>query len=168
VSYPRLTATFPVLGTLAAAGLGGLGSARSAEFYGRIDQPEWAPPAGVFGPVWTLLYIMMAIAAVLVLRRAGWPAARTAMTLFAAQLALNALWPWLFFHWRLGAAALAEIAVLWIVLALTIAAFARVRRVAAVLLLPYLVWVSFAAALTWAVWRRNPSLLGLVSPIGAG
>ena len=128
-----------------------------------MDKPGWAPPAGVFGPVWTVLYIMMAIAAVLVLRRAGWPGARRPMALFGAQLALNALWTWLFFVWRLGGAALMEIVVLWLVLLLTILAFARVRRLAAVLLLPYLVWVSFAAALTYAVWRRNPELLALVS-----
>ena len=159
---PVLT-ILPVAGTVAAALLGGLGSARSAEFYAQLDKPGWAPPPGVFGPVWTVLYVMMAIAAVLVVRRAGWPGARRPMALFGMQLALNALWTWLFFVWRLGGAALLEIAVLWLVLLLTIVAFARVRRVAAVLLLPYLVWVGFAAALTYAVWRRNPELLALVS-----
>jgi benzodiazapine receptor len=161
VSGP-VRATLPMLGTLAAAVLGALGSVRSAEFYGVLAKPAWAPPPGVFGPVWTALYLSMAIAAVLVLRRAGWPGARAAMTLYAGQLALNALWTWLFFHWRLGAAAMAEIVLLWVAVLLTILAFARVRRVAAALLLPYLVWVTFAAALTWAVWRRNLTLLAVV------
>jgi tryptophan-rich sensory protein len=148
-----------VAGTIAAALIGGLGSARSGEFYQQLDKPGWAPPGAVFGPVWTVLYLLMAIAAVLVVRRAGWPAARPAMTLFAAQLALNALWPWLFFGSGLGAAALAEIVLLWLVLLLTVRSFAQVHRAAAALLLPYLAWVSFAALLTWAVWRRNPELL---------
>jgi benzodiazapine receptor len=161
VSGP-VRATLPMLGTLAAAVLGALGSVRSAEFYGVLAKPAWAPPPGVFGPVWTALYLSMAIAAVLVLRQAGWPGARAAMTLYAGQLALNALWTWLFFHWRLGAAAMAEIVLLWVAVLLTILAFARVRRVAAALLLPYLVWVTFAAALTWAVWRRNLTLLAVV------
>jgi tryptophan-rich sensory protein len=132
---------------------------RSGELYARLDKPEWAPPAWVFGPMWTVLYVLMAVAAVLVLRRAGWPGARPAMVLFGIQLALNALWPWLFFAWRQGAVSAVEIVGLLVVLVLTILAFARVHRVAATLLLPYLVWVGFATALTWSVWRRNPGLL---------
>jgi benzodiazapine receptor len=150
----------PVIATLAAALLGGLGSVRSGELYARLDKPEWAPPASVFGPMWTVLYVLMAVAAVLVVRRAGWPGARPAMVLFGIQLALNALWPWLFFAWRQGAVSLVEIVGLFVVLVLTILAFARVQRVAAALLLPYLAWVGFATALTWSVWRRNPGLLG--------
>ena len=155
-----LRLALPVIATLAAAIIGGLGSVRSGEFYARLDKPEWAPPASVFGPMWTVLYVLMAVAAVLVVRRAGWPGARPAMVLFGIQLALNALWPWLFFAWRLGAVSFAEIVGLLMVLLLTILAFARVHRVAAALLLPYLAWVGFATALTWSVWRRNPGLLG--------
>jgi benzodiazapine receptor len=153
----------PVLGTFAAALLGGLGSARSAEFYAALDKPGWAPPAGLFGPVWTVLYLMIAAAGVLVALRQEEPHTRPALWLFAAQLLLNALWPWLFFEWRLGGAAFAEIVVLWVVLVRTVLEFARIRPVAAALLLPYLGWVSFAAALTWAVWRRNPGLLALAA-----
>lgn len=149
----------PVLGTLAAALLAGWGSVRSGEFYAQLDKPGWAPPGSLFGPVWTILYIMMGIAAVLVVRRAGWSAARPAMTLFGAQLALNALWPWLFFKWRLGGVSLAEIVALWVVLLLTLLAFRRIHRLAAALLLPYLLWVTYATALTYSVWRRNPELL---------
>lgn len=154
-----LGAALPVLGTVAAALIGGLGSVRSGEFYRQLDRPDWAPPGSVFGPAWTVLYILMAVAAVLVLRRAGWPGARPAMMLFAAQLVLNALWPWLFFRWRLGAVSLVEIVLLWVVLLLTVVAFFRIHRAAGALLLPYLGWVSYAAALTLAVWRRNPQLL---------
>jgi tryptophan-rich sensory protein len=150
----------PVIATLAAALIGGLGSVRSGELYARLDKPEWAPPASVFGPMWTVLYALMAVAAVLVVRRAGWPGAKAAMMLFGIQLALNALWPWLFFRWRLGAVSLVEIVGLLVVLVLTVLAFARVHRGAAALLLPYLAWVGFATALTWSVWRRNPGLLG--------
>lgn len=150
----------PVIATLAAPIIGGLGSVRSGELYAQLDKPEWAPPASVFGPMWTVLYVLMAVAAVLVMRRAGWPGARPAMVLFGIQLALNALWPWLFFAWRLGAVSLVEIVSLFMVLVLTILAFARVHRVAAALLLPYLAWVGFATALTWSVWRRNSGLLG--------
>ena len=155
-----LRVALPVIATLAAAIIGGLGSVRSGELYAQLDRPEWAPPASVFGPMWTVLYVLMAVAAVLVVRRAGWPGARPAMVLFGIQLALNALWPWLFFAWRLGAVSLVEIVGLFVVLVLTILAFARVHRVAAALLLPYLAWVGFATALTWSVWRRNPGLLG--------
>ena len=155
-----LRLALPVIATLAAAIIGGLGSVRSGELYAQLDKPEWAPPASVFGPMWTVLYVLMAIAAVLVVRRAGWPGARPAMVLFGIQLALNAIWPWLFFAWRLGAVSLVEIVALFVVLVLTILAFARVHRVAAAALLPYLAWVGFATALTWSVWRRNPGLLG--------
>jgi tryptophan-rich sensory protein len=165
---PLVRAALAVLGTLAAALVGGLGSVRSGELYAQLEKPGWAPPGSVFGPVWTVLYVLMAVAAVLVLRRAGWPGAREAMMLFGAQLALNALWPWLFFRWRLGAVSLAEILALWVVLLLTVLAFGRVHRVAAALLLPYLAWVSYAAALTWAVWRRNPELLSAVSALRTG
>lgn len=151
--------TLAILATLATALIGGLGSTSSGEFYGQLDKPDWAPPPSVFGPVWTTLYVLMALAAVLVVRRAGWPGARVAMMLFGSQLALNALWPWLFFRWRLGAVSLAEIVALLLVLTLTVAEFARVHRVAAALLLPYLAWVGFATTLTWSVWRRNPGLL---------
>jgi tryptophan-rich sensory protein len=105
----------------------------------------------------------MALSAVLLLRRAGRRSTGAALPLFAAQLALNALWPWLFFRWRLGGGALVEIVALLVVLALTVRAFARIDRTAAALLLPYLGWVGFATALTWSVWRRNPDLLAAVT-----
>jgi tryptophan-rich sensory protein len=136
-----------------------MASVRAAEFYAELAKPAWAPAAGVFGPVWTVLYATMAVAAWLVIRALGWPLARPAIVLYAAQLAFNALWTWLFFRWRLGGAALVEIVVLWILVLLTVVAFWRARPLAGMLLLPYTVWVSFAAALTYAIWRRNPGVL---------
>jgi tryptophan-rich sensory protein len=140
-----------------AAALGAVATRQAPEFYAQLVRPDWAPPGWLFGPVWTLLYAMMAIAAWRVWRKAGFG---TALYLFLAQLALNALWSWLFFAWRLGGAAFGEILLLWLLIAATVAAFFRIDRLAAALLVPYLLWVSFACALTYAVWRANPQLLG--------
>ncbi|WP_242110528.1 TspO/MBR family protein [Luteimonas aquatica] len=144
----------------AAAAVGATASVRAAAFYGQLARPDWAPPAWLFGPVWTVLYTLMGIAAWLVWRVRGFAGARAALVLFLVQLALNAAWSWLFFAWRRGAIAFADIVVLWIMIAATLAGFWRVRPLAGALLLPYLLWVSFAAVLNYAVWRLNPSLLG--------
>lgn len=145
--------------TAAAALAGGAGSADSADFYQQLAKPAWAPPASVFGPVWTVLYLFMAIAAWLVVRESGWLGARPALSLYLVQLGLNALWTWLFFRWKLGGAALVEILILWTILLVTVRVFWRARPLAGVLLVPYVAWVTFAAALTFAVWRRNSTLL---------
>jgi len=145
--------------TFAAAAAGGLASARAGEFYEALQRPPWAPPDWLFAPVWTILYALMAVAAWLVWRHAGWARAHPALTLYAAQLLLNALWTWLYFVWRLGTVALVEIVFLWILILLTVLAFRRHSRAAALMLLPYLAWVGFAAALTWSTWRLNPGLL---------
>ena len=150
-------------GWLGLAGLtalvGSVASIRSSAFYVDLDRPSWAPPSWLFGPVWTLLYVLMGIAAWLVWRERHRVPVRGALTLFVVQLAFNALWTWLFFAWRRGGLAFAEIVVLALLVAATAAAFWRVRRLAGALLLPYLGWVLFATALTWAVWRRNPNVL---------
>ena len=145
--------------SFAAAFLGAIASANAPEFYAQLARPDWAPPAWLFGPVWTLLYLLMGIAAWLVWREQGAAQRIPALTLFVTQLGANALWSWLFFAWRNGAFAFAEVLLLLVLIVATVAAFWRIRRLAAVLLFPYLAWVSFAAALTWAVWRRNPTLL---------
>lgn len=144
----------------AVAAIGAFASADAGNFYGLLVRPAWAPPAWLFAPVWTALYLSMGIAAWLVWRVAGFGGARPALWLFIVQLAVNALWTWLFFVWRLGALAFAEIVLLWLLIALTGAAFWRVRPLAGVLLLPYFAWVSFACLLTLACWRLNPGLLG--------
>lgn len=149
-----------LLVTFVAAGIGSIASVQAATFYGQLVRPDWAPSADVFGPVWTLLYALMAVAAWLVWRAAGsFAAARGALVLYLAQLAANALWSWLFFAWHLGGVAFAEIVLLWLLIAATVLAFWRIRRLAAVLLLPYWAWVTFAGFLNYATWRLNPQLL---------
>jgi translocator protein len=145
--------------TFAAAALGGIASVNAADFYGSLAKPSWAPPASLFGPVWTVLYLLIGIAAWLEWKEAGFQQARGALALFLAQLLANALWTWIFFAWRQGALAFAEIVLLWIMIAATVALFSRTSRLGGALLLPYLAWVSYAAALTYAIWQRNPQLL---------
>lgn len=145
--------------TFAAAGLGGLASAQAGAFYAALARPAWSPPGWLFGPVWGVLYLLMGVAAWLVWRRHGLRGAAPALGLYVAQLAANALWTWLFFAWRQGAWAFIEILALWLLIAATVAAFWRRQPLAGALLLPYLAWVSFAADLTWAVWRLNPAIL---------
>ncbi len=154
---------FGLIGWLAlcytVAGLGAMASIQAATFYAGLARPAWAPPGWLFGPVWTALYGMMAVAAWLVWRREGWRACRGALGLFVLQLGLNGLWSWLFFAWHQGAWAFADIVALWLSLACTIAAFGKRQRLAGWLLVPYLLWVSFAAALNYAVWQLNPGVL---------
>jgi tryptophan-rich sensory protein len=145
--------------TAAAATIGAAASVRAAEFYHQLGKPTWAPPPQIFGPVWSVLYLLMAVAAWLVIRAEGWPRARRAMTLYVVQLALNALWTWLFFRWHLGGVAFVEILILWGLVLLTAGVFWRASRLAGMLLLPYVSWVTFASALTYAVWQRNPGVL---------
>lgn len=149
-----------LLASFVAAAIGAAASVQAAAFYGQLAQPSWAPPPAVFGPVWSVLYALMGIAAWLVWREGGFVRRGGVLALFVVQLAVNALWSWLFFAWHRGALAFADILVLWLLIAATIVAFWRVRAWAGVLLLPYLGWVSFAMALNYAVWQLNPQVLG--------
>jgi len=146
--------------TFAAVAAGAIASAQAGTFYMQLELPEWAPPGWLFAPVWTVLYVLMALAAWLVWRNHGIRGAGRALGIFILQLAANALWTWIFFVWKQGALAFAEILLLWLLIAITIVAFWRLRVLAGILLLPYLGWVSFAAALTLATWRLNPGALG--------
>ena len=124
-----------------------------AEWYPALRKPSWTPPGWAFGPVWALLYPMVALA--------GWRAwregrARRGLLLYLVQFALNAVWPWLFFAQRRLDLALLDVAVLFMAILATIIVFWRVHRSAALLLVPYLAWVGFAAALTHTIWRLNP------------
>lgn len=143
----------------AAAAIGAAASVEAGSFYAQLARPSWAPPASAFGPVWSALYLLMAVAAWLAWRERGSRPLGTALTLFLLQLCVNALWSWLFFAWRNGAWAFAGVVVLLALVAATIAAFWRIHRLAAALLLPYLAWVCLATALTWSVWQANPKLL---------
>lgn len=142
-----------------AASIGAIASATAGTFYNALIQPEWAPPAWLFGPVWTVLYFLMAISVWLIWRSFGIQHARVALLLFIAQLAFNALWSWLFFVWHLGALSFYEILLLWVLVLATIMAFWRLNRTAGVLLLPYLAWVTFAGFLAFSLWQLNPELL---------
>jgi tryptophan-rich sensory protein len=145
--------------TFAAAALGAIASADAGAFYAALARPSWAPPAALFGPVWSALYALMAVSAWLVWRHHGFAGAKTALVLFLMQLFANALWSWLFFAWRLGAVAFADVLILWVLIVATIVSFHRVGTLAAALLYPYLAWTTFASALTFTVWRLNPGVL---------
>lgn len=146
--------------TVVAAAGGALATKDARGFYGQLVKPAWAPPGWVFGPVWTVLYAMMATSAWLVYREMGTDDAVPLMLLYLVQLAANALWSWIFFAWKSGVAAFAEVILLWLLVVATLVSFWQVRPLAGVLLVPYLLWVTFATALTFAVWRANPDLLG--------
>lgn len=143
-----------------AAAIGSAASIQSGPFYAQLVRPDWAPPSSVFGPVWTILYALMGIAAWLVWRVGGFRAAKSALTLFLLQLAANALWSWLFFGWHRGDLAFADILLLWVLIAATTIAFWRIKPLAGVLFVPYLLWVSFATVLNYAMWQLNPQVLG--------
>jgi translocator protein len=148
-----------VLATLATAVAGSMASLSAPSVYAQLTSPTWAPPAWLFGPVWTLLYCMMALAAVWAVRNSDGRPITPMLLLYGAQLVANGLWSWLFFRWQLGAAAFVDSAVMLLLIAATAFAFWRVRRIAGALMLPYLAWVTFATALSYAMWRLNPSVL---------
>src|SRR5581483_10582213 len=136
VSLAVCFGTAAVGGALTASGV--------RDWYPALNKPSWTPPDWVFGPVWTALYLMMALAAWPVWRRAGWPRSRAALVLFAVQLVLNAAWSGLFFALRRPGAAFAEVILLWAAIFATLVAFGRVSAAATGLLVPYLLWVTYA------------------------
>jgi translocator protein len=135
------------------AGTGGLATAPSIpDWYTGLAKPSWTPPSWVFGPVWSVLYLSTAVAAWLVWRRGN---ALVPMTLFGIQLVFNAAWSWLFFGLHSPGAAFIDIVLLWISITATTALFWRRSTLAGILFVPYLIWVSFAAVLNFAIWRLN-------------
>ncbi len=125
-------------------------------WYATIVRPEFSPPNWIFGPVWTTLYALMGIAAFLVwktgLNRKN---AKIALGVFVGQLVLNSLWSVIFFGLQNPGAAFAEIIFLWLAIVATIVMFARISKPAAWLLVPYILWVSFAAYLNYSIWMLN-------------
>jgi benzodiazapine receptor len=148
-----------LLASFSAGAIGAVASVEARTFYGQLIRPDWAPPGWIFAPVWTTLYALMGIAAWLIWRRNGFKASQKPLTLFSVQLAVNALWSWLFFAWRQGGLAFAEVVVLWVLVLFTCLSFWRSHVPAGVLMLPYLAWVTFASLLTYATWQLNPGLL---------
>lgn len=145
--------------TFAAGGIGAIASVNAAAFYQGLARPPWAPPAWLFGPVWTVLYVLIGVSAWLVWRKARLTRGVTPYILFGAQLAANALWTWLFFAWMQGALAFFDVILLLVLIAANMAAFVKIKPIAGWLLAPYLAWVAFATALTWSVWHLNPGTL---------
>ena len=141
----------------AAAGLGGLAtSSVTSDWYAGLNKPSFQPPGWLFGPAWTVLYTLMAIALFLVWRSGAAPSlVRPALVVFAIQLVLNVLWSVLFFAVKQPMLGLIEIVLLWVAILLTIVRFLPVSRVAAILMVPYILWVSFATVLNAAIVVLN-------------
>ncbi|WP_226381670.1 TspO/MBR family protein [Falsiroseomonas ponticola] len=154
---PRMDwqSTFGLLGFFAACFAAACTGAvfKPGEWYDRLDRPNWLPPDWAFPVAWSLLYIMIAVAAWLVWRVEGF---QLALGIWAVQLVLNALWSVLFFGVRRLGLALAEALALWASILACIVTFAPVSATAAWLMVPYLAWVTFACVLNWSMWRRNP------------
>ncbi len=124
-------------------------------WYAGLVKPSWTPPNWVFGPVWSALYLMMAVAVWLVWRWGGFAKAAIPLTLFLVQLALNAAWSILFFGLRMPGLAFAEIVLLWFAILVTLVMFWRLNPIAGFLLVPYILWTTFAGALNLALWQLN-------------
>lgn len=125
------------------------------EWYQNLTKPTWNPPSSIFAPVWTVLYLLMAIAAWLVWRRYGIVGAIFPLTVFFFQLVLNAAWSWLFFGRHRPDVAFLDIIALWVAILVTLTSFWGLEVFAGVLLIPYLAWVSFATILNWTIWQMN-------------
>lgn len=140
-------------------GVGALGAMATAPeiagWYSTLNKPTWNPPPSIFGPVWTTLYLMMALSAWLIWRKGGLQKNRIPLAAFAVQLILNLAWSWIFFSMHQIGGAFVEITVLWISILLTGILFHKNSKLASVLLLPYLCWVSFATYLNFTLWQLN-------------
>jgi benzodiazapine receptor len=158
-AIPRVPALIAaILLCEAAGGIGALAVNSSLNtWYRELRKPAFNPPGSAFGPVWTLLYASMGVAAYIASTNGtDQRARRTAQGLFAAQLTLNAGWSLIFFGRREPRNAFLEIILLWMAIVLTTVAFFRISRLAGALLLPYLAWTTFAAVLNFSIWRLNP------------
>lgn len=141
---------------LAISAIGGWVTADSVgTWYRTLHKPDFNPPDWVFAPVWTLLYLMIALAGWRIWRRVGFSGARAGMVAYSAQLALNLAWSFLFFGGRMIGIALAEIVLLLVSIGFNAVLFWRIDRLAGWLLVPYAAWVAFACVLNFALWRLN-------------
>ena len=133
---------------------------KPGQWYENLAKPRWRPPNWLFGPAWTVLYAMIAISGWLVWKASSWPAVAPAMAIYAVQLLLNAGWTPLFFGLKRPDLAFYELVLLWTSILGTIIAFLPISGFAALLLVPYLAWVTFAGALNRSIVRLNPDLVG--------
>ena len=131
---------------------------RPGEWYERLKKPSWRPPNRLFAPVWTILYLMIAVSGWLVWRQAGFVGAALPLAVYGLQLVLNAAWTPLFFGLHRPDLGFVDIVLVWLSIVAAIVLFVPISVAAAVLLVPYLVWVTFATALNFAVWRLNRSV----------
>ena len=142
--------------TMGFGALGGIVTAPEIKtWYLFLNKPSFNPPNYLFGPVWTLLYLLMGISLFLILKKDDSAAKKKSLILFFVQFALNFCWSFIFFKYHLIGWAFAEIVVMWIFILLTILSFNRINKTAAWLLVPYIAWVSFASVLNFAIWKLN-------------
>jgi tryptophan-rich sensory protein len=154
--HPWLGLVVFLIVCFAAAGIGGaVTTPKIAGWYATLAKPSWNPPNWIFGPVWSALYLSMAVAAWLVWRQGGLAGVTMPLALFVVQLVLNVLWSCLFFGLQNPGLAFVEVLLLWVAIAATMVVFWFRSSVAGLLFLPYLAWVSFASVLNFAVWRLN-------------
>lgn len=145
-----------ILICLSVGWVGSLFTAPAIEgWYAGLNKPWFQPPSWIFGPVWTLLYILMAVAAWLIWKEGGVKKNTAPLIFFGLQLFFNACWSPLFFGLKTPGYAFADITALWMSIIVTSVLFMRKSRIAGLLMLPYLLWVSFAAVLNFAIWRMN-------------
>jgi translocator protein len=137
---------------------------RPGEWYERLKKPSWRPPNRLFAPVWTVLYMMIAVSGWLVWRQTGFAGAAWPLAVYALQLVLNAVWTPLFFGLHRPDLGFLDIVLVWLSIVATIILFFPIHVGAALLLVPYLAWVTFATALNFAVWRLNPSMGSVMPP----
>ena len=135
--------------------VGGLATDTSSDWYRALDRPAWQPPGAVFGPVWTVLYVLIAVSATLAWRDVRGPRRRLVLGLFAVNLVLNVAWTWIFFQAHAPAVAGVEIVVLLATILALIRLVWPANRIAALALVPYAAWVAFATALTWTIAANN-------------
>ncbi len=125
-------------------------------WYAVANKPSFNPPDWIFAPMWTTLYILMGIALYLVWKKPpATPGKKNALTWFAIQMVLNFCWSFIFFYARQPGWALVEIIAMWVAILLTIIFFRKISKTAAWLLVPYILWVSFASVLNFYIWHLN-------------
>lgn len=142
--------------TLAIGAIGGIATASGVNvWYQTLNKPLFNPPSYLFGPVWTILYILMGISFYLILQSSNTVFRKRAVIIFCIQLFLNFCWSFLFFKFQLVGTAFIEIILIWLSIVLMIIAFYKINRTAAYLQIPYLLWVSFACVLNGSIWILN-------------
>ncbi len=124
-------------------------------WYASLNKPSFSPPNWLFGPAWTILYVLMAVAAFLVWKKGEEPKIKSSLCFYFAQLLLNTAWSIAFFGLQNPFLGFVVIVILWLLILITLVKFWKIERLAGILFIPYILWVSFAAILNFAVWQLN-------------